>query len=505
MTNNEEELKQIIHRATLQLLTRYIIDEGKIIIETDKFDPRTITEMLGSNNGLRLWIDILDLKEFPIDNYLLRGKTLLGLFHGALLGYPNNEKSQQTELKEYIENTFPLNVIISEEMDFNTSMNLLKDYLEKTKEIGIGRIVPREHRKAKQITVDNVLWQKITGGVGGLGGRILDPEEELFEKWAPLDIGSVINTISIIQKLQQDGYSIRDSMIEGVALLDRLYNAANVRPGQSLEQYRETKKFISETYPLNVVAEERVAWPNIIELLREFLEGAVLRPEKEIKVIETIIIDEGYQLKELLDRILKENPNAKIGTAIRKEDIERIRKIINPITRPGIKDPEEFIIDSASIRAGITENFNIELFLYGAMMPSARESLEIERINVDNINLEELKTILGNLLEQNPNTIIGDIKIGDNVKEFKEILDIILNKNPNLLIYIDILVKDRRIMDDILRSIDLTKYKEKDIVFISNISIEISEEFFTEEELEKPVPEEKFRSMTLHLENISLL
>lgn len=495
----------IINKSLLRLFTKRITDSSIITTEYIKniHKPPTNSEnkmlwiLEGEIGSLSDLLNILETSFIYIDNYKcyldrISRFLIISNYHEFLRGELEDleptkhaitriSTEEMKKLIEYVENTYPFNVISTRKVTkIEDIEKLLVEYCNKHRLTEDEHPEMEEFRSERIIEIlDDILWNLT-------GQKIVDTNSMILETRKDsnfmMGVGYVDSIILLITTLKDKGYPVKDYILEGKELLLNLKNALEIKLDIELGIERSEKDLkqldiildLINTYPLNKIISGELAEYGP-DLLRDYLlrKQLIITPEMLIPPKKTISINID-SLKNLLDEVLKENLKAKITIDFSIYEIEKILESTQYAIRYDIKDDKEAVVYTTLFEAIITDDFNISFIpFYYEPKPISTPKNRIYA----NINLESYKNILGNAIRNNPNSIIGDIIIED-TKDLKDLVDILIESNAKYVIKIDILQKDQDIIRELYKTIDIADMNISEIILKSTIhSVEISDVF----------------------------
>lgn len=539
---NITNMVKIIQTLNLSILRLFanIVTESSIVVEELEIRPLTSLEkknleiLMGKHIFFDTWTDSLYRNHIYIDNiicYIDISNKFSPLFRYTWFtdDYHLKHDDKLKDLQQFIKTAHPFDIISTRELtDINKIENELDTYCFIYKSEMLPEIEEIE-TQTQYITefIDNRLWKDVYSSIYILSQETIEEQDLEFESYLEEmanDIGGASYTILLIDIFKKEGYPIKDYILEGRELVlnlkdaveIKLYNILGIKKEKDLQigKYDDMKKFVEETFPLNKITTEEID-PEYGEIiLKDFLKGITITPEPWMfkKIIRNIELEE---FKLLLEKVLKENQDAKIYISLTKENIESILETDLLITRLNIKDTGRYIIQTINFNVTITDNFDILLIPLSPTLPV--KSTATKRILLD-ADIEIYKNILRDTILKNPRAIIGDIIF----KDTKDLMDIFDNiPIPEILediilsysFYIDILQKDQDIIRELYKTVDLTKFKEDEPILKATIGgLEISEIFYPENlisnlDIHTEIAifgdeEEYYRILTFHMDKI---
>lgn len=387
---------------------------------------------------------------------------------------------QMKKLIEFFEETHPFNLIYTKRvMKIDDMEKLLEEYCKNYREKHTNEEYPniRDIKTEKLIEFfDDVLWEDTGRNIIYTFNMILETNENMWTHIGLLDC-----FILFITTLKDNGYPVKDYVIEGKNLLINLKDALDVkldidqgieRNKKDLEKLNTAMDLIKNAYPLNKIITGELSGDYVSKLLQDFLLGRqIITPEMLIPPKEFITTTHIFKLKEILDKVLEENSNAKVTVDLSIYETENILGSSQYNLRYGIENSKEASVYTTLFYSIITDDLDISFIPY-AYDPNP-ESVAKNRI-LSGIYLEPYKKVLKNIIKENPYSIIGDIIIED-TKDLKELIDILVEHSLHYDVKIDILQKDQDKIKESYKNIPEIEDVSK-IIFKSSIkSVEISE------------------------------
>lgn len=290
---NTQSIIDIIDDFLLISLRNVINSLGSIIIEQDPSQEDLIllaTKGIGYANYTILLIDILKTEGYPIKDYILEGRELITNLNTAVeikldnrFGLIKDDRDlyKIDMMKKFIEETFPLNKIVSEDIDPRYTpiytLNILKDFLR-----GI-KIIPKPE-----------MFRQIIRYID------LEPFKLLIEK-----VLKENRKAKIYMYLTREDI---ESILESDQFIPRLH-------------VKDADKYIVYTTGFNVSITDNF---DILSIL-----SGNMPPKRNIATTKRILLDADIEIyKNILIDIIVSNPHTIIGDII-FHNVENLKNILD--------------------------------------------------------------------------------------------------------------------------------------------------------------------------------
>ena len=524
---------QTLDRTILRLFANMItessiaVEEIRTLTPVEKIrilaplDEKKLYILSGEHSFFDRWIYELNENHLYVDNiscYKYLSNKFVPLLRYTLftIDYPLECYNQYKDLKKFIKTTYPFDIISTRELtDINKIEKELDTYCLIYVPKGDLPEIEEIEKQTQFITefIENGLWNEVYSSIYHLSNGIstIIPQEMIerleyqrleypdfygYSERMGHEIGEANYLILLIDIFKNEGYHIKDYILEGIELVINLKDGVEIKLDEIFgiktdkkdlrqieNKYDVMKKFIEETFPLNKIAMEEIDPGHGKIILKDFLKGIKIIPQPYMfkKIIHHLDLE---TLKLLIKEVLKENKNAKIYINLTKENIESILETDQLIPRLYIKDTSKdanrYIVETINFNITITDNFDILLILNSPTCTLI--SIATKRLLLDS-DIEIYKDTLRDVIITNPNAIIGDIIFKD-IEDLRDIVDNIPTDIPKGISYmfqLDILQKDQETIRELYKTVDITKFKEDAPILRATIDgIEISETFTPE-------------------------